>query len=189
MDVRQNRLVEERNRLQSGVGEPLEDYRTEWPHEQRVFDDYLFPKYRKELEIIRHYRDYNMPDGVLAQHFFQKDAYRWNYMSVLLDTYRRTSFEAPPDDNDRSHKKSRGSCLGSLLTLARSAHLTTRKFRISKSTMKAEELRQRRAYSEQHTSSEARKKIIMSPGLREEAIRNTIKNRFIKIQRESSSSS
>ena len=83
MDVRQNRLVEERNRLQSGVGEPLEDYRTEWPHEQRVFDDYLFPKYRKELEIIRHYRDYNMPDGVLAQHFFQK--------KPLLDDALRTS--------------------------------------------------------------------------------------------------
>ena len=170
MDASQNRLVEERNHLQSGVGEPLEDYRIKWPHEQRVYDDYLFPKYRKELEIIRHHRDYNMPDGVLAQHFFHKDAYRWNYMSVLLDTYRRTSFEASSDYGDRSHERRRRSCLNN-------PAYQTRKFRIPKSTMKAEALKQRRANFEEHISSEGK---MMSAGLREDSIKRLIERWKLK---------
>jgi hypothetical protein len=56
------------------LGEPLSIYRTEWSHEQRVMQDYLWQsaKHGKQIAVANHVLDFNTPKGIYSSHYTDK---------------------------------------------------------------------------------------------------------------------
>ena len=57
--------------LVGDLGEPLSVYRTEWSHEQRVMQDYLWQsaKHGKRIVVASKVSDFNLARGVYSSHY------------------------------------------------------------------------------------------------------------------------
>jgi hypothetical protein len=82
--------VEKRRGLLGALGEPLHIYRSQWPQEQRVLDDYIMPRFRRPqhaANLVTVLGDdpgaFNTPYGTVVSHFWSKGGDPSRFVPIL----------------------------------------------------------------------------------------------------------